>query len=289
MKQFARNVDGYYDVESQLPRYLRELAAEQFECAAAERDRIDDATDADARRERMRLQFREALGGLPARDTALNPQCTGTIDREGYAIETVVFESLPGFHVTANLYRPADSDGGPFPGVLFLCGHSATGKAAPVYQKVCVDLVRNGFVVLAVDPLCQGERHQFYDPETGALPRQNTIEHTYLGHQCAVPGANVARYFVHDGIRAIDYLVSRPEVDPDRLGVTGNSGGGMQTGYLMLVEDRLDAAVPCCFVTSKEAYMETGQGQDGEQIIHRASNGVPAATTSFRRSRPAPP
>ncbi|WP_137287662.1 alpha/beta hydrolase family protein [Halorussus salinisoli] len=271
MKQFDQNVDGYYDVENQLPRYLRELADDQFDRAQAERDKIDSVSAFEAHRDRMQSNFRDAIGGLPDTNSDLDPERTGTLDRDGFSIETVVFESLPNFHVTTNLYLPqAASEDTQRPAVLFLCGHSATGKAAPVYQQVCVDLVRNGFVVLAVDPVGQGERHQFYNPETGELPRQNIVEHSYMGHQCAAIGANVARYFVHDGIRALDYLLDRPEVDSDRVGVTGNSGGGMQTGYLMLVEERLDAAAPCCFVTSKEDYMETGQGQDGEQVLARA-------------------
>ncbi|MCL7418258.1 MAG: prolyl oligopeptidase family serine peptidase, partial [Halalkalicoccus sp.] len=95
-------------------------------------------------------------------------------------------------------------------------------------------------------------------------------EHTYLGQQCQVAGSNLARYFVWDMIRGLDYLEKRPDVDEDRLGATGNSGGGMQTGFLMLADDRLDVAVPCCFVTSREEYMKTGQAQDGEQILHGA-------------------
>ncbi|WP_245800181.1 alpha/beta hydrolase family protein [Haladaptatus litoreus] len=185
----------------------------------------------------------------------------------------VLFESLPGFHVSANIYLPqSDVAGGSnkYPGVLFFCGHSDLGKGSHLYQQVCIDLVRNGFVVLAIDPLGQGERHQFYDPKTGEIPRRNTTEHTYFNQQCAFAGGNVARYMIWDGIRALDYLTNRPEVDSERVGVTGNSGGGLQTAYLMLVDDRIDAAVPCCFITSKEEYMKTGQGQDGEQILYRA-------------------
>lgn len=282
MKSFDQNVDGYYDIENQLPRYLRERAEEQFEQAQAERRRIDDVAAAEDYAQQIRANFIDALGGLPESTESLNAERTGTLERDGYTIEMVVFESLPGFHVTSNLYLPAaarvdehetnDGNGtnGAYPGILLLCGHTGVGKAAPVYQQVCVDLARNGFVVLAIDPLGQGERHQFYDPETGELPRENTIEHTYLNQQCTFAGANVARYFVWDGMRALDYLIDRPEVDPERIGATGNSGGGTQTGYLMLVDDRVDAAAPCCFITSKEDYMETGQAQDGEQIIYRA-------------------
>lgn len=268
MDTFDRNVDGFYDVENQLPRFLRRMAERQFEAAERERAAIDSVPAHEARRERIRSHFREAIGGLPDAETALNPTSTVVLERDGYRIETVVFESLPDFHVTANCYLP-DAEG-EVPGVLFFCGHADVGKAASRYQQACIDLVRNGFGVLAVDPLGQGERHQFYDPETGECPRRNTVEHTYLNHQCTLAGANVARYFVWDSVRALDYLAERPEIDADRIGATGNSGGGLQTAYLMLADDRLDAAVPCCFITSKEDYMKTGHAQDGEQILHRA-------------------
>ncbi|MFC6993480.1 alpha/beta hydrolase family protein [Haladaptatus sp. GCM10025707] len=268
-RTFLQNVDGFYDVEDQLPQYLRRLAATHFERANRERDAVDSRRAARRHGETARANFFDALGGLPTERTPLNPTITDTLDRDGYRVELVVFESLPDVHVTANLYLPDDADE-PVPGVLFFCGHSDAGKAAAVYQKACIELVQNGFAVLAVDPIGQGERHQFFDPETGEIPRRNVIEHSYLGHQCMLAGTNLARYFVWDAMRAMDYLRERPEVDPDRIGATGNSGGGMQTGYLMLADDRLAAAAPCCFVTSKEAYMKTGQAQDGEQIIWRA-------------------
>lgn len=268
MDGFGPNLDGYYDVEDQLPRYLRERADEHFEAERVHKENVRTVDDHERHVDRIREAFVEALGGLPNERTPLNVRSTGTLVREGYSIEKVIFESLPGFHVTANCYRP-DGDG-PFPAVLFLCGHSSAAKAAPWYQRPCIELARNGFVVLSVDPIGQGERVQSYDPETDEVRRQSIREHTYLGQQCAVAGTNLSRYMVWDMIRALDLLEGRPDVDGSRIGVTGNSGGGMQTGFLMLVDERPAAAVPCCFVTSREEYMRTGQAQDGEQILHRA-------------------
>ncbi|SEP02829.1 Acetyl xylan esterase (AXE1) [Halogranum amylolyticum] len=271
MESFEKNVDGYYDVGAQLPRYLYQRANEQFKTAERERKELDSISAVADRTTTAREFFIDSIGGLPNEKTPLEPEVTGTLERDDYIIEKVVFQSLPGFHVTTNLYLPKEKvvDNG-FPGVLFFCGHASVGKAATVYQQACIELVSQGFAVLAVDPIGQGERHQFYDPETGQNPRENTIEHSYLGHQCQLIGTNLARYFVWDCIRAFDYLASRPEVDQSRIGAMGNSGGGMQTGYLMLADDRLAAAVPCCFITSKEDYMKTGQAQDGEQILWRA-------------------
>ena len=266
MQGFQSNVDGFYDVGGQLPRYLRALADGQFADAEAERTAMDSAEAVRKRRESAQEYFFDALGGLPETDAPLNAELTGTVERDGYTIEKVIFESLPGFHVTTNCYVPNQLEG-EVPGILFFCGHSGTGKAADVYQRACIEIARAGMVALAVDPIGQGERHQFYDPETGELPRENIFEHTYLGHQCQIAGTNLARYFVADEMRAFDYLASRPEVDASKIGATGNSGGGTQTFFLMLADDRLSAAVPCCSVTSKEDYMKTGQAQDGEQIV----------------------
>lgn len=266
MKRFEANLDGFYDVENQLPRYLREQASECFEAEKVEKKSIRTIDAHERRAERMRTVFLDALGDLPDERTPLNAEITGTLERENYVIETVVYESLPNFHVTGNCYRPDGEK--PFPAVLFLCGHATSGKAAGLYQQACRELAENGFLVLAIDPIGQGERVQSYDPETGEAPRKNIREHTYLGYQCQVAGTNLARYFVRDMVRALDYLEGRADVDASRLGVTGNSGGGMQTGFLMLVDERLDAAVPCCFITSREEYMKTGQAQDGEQILY---------------------
>lgn len=191
----------------------------------------------------------------------------GRIDRGPYAIEKILYQSLPDFYVTANLYIPEGSNKNP--AVLFVCGHSDIGKAYPNYQAVCIDLVRNGFVVLAMDPPGQGERWQYLDPITGSrIIYQCTTEHTYVGWQFAVCGASLARNFIWDGIRAVDYLMERREVDPERIGITGNSGGGLQTCYLMLCEPRLAAAVPCTFPMALKHYHKTGQSQDSEQIVH---------------------
>lgn len=263
---FDDHVNGYHDVADQLPRYVHRRAEEAFATDHPDPTALSAVPAAERYATRMREHFLDAIGGLPEREGRLNPVITGTITREGYEIETVIFESQPEFHVTGNLYLPAERTG-PMPAVLFLCGHADEGKAAARYQQVCIALARNGIATLAIDPLGQGERHQYYDPATGTCPRQTTIEHTYLDRRYALAGANVARHLVWDGIRAIDYLVDRPEIDPARIGVTGNSGGGTQTAYLLLTEDRLAAGAPCCFITSRQAYMPTGQPQDGEQII----------------------
>ncbi len=274
MRPFAPYVDGYWDVENQVNEHIKGLCRQAAQQEDEEKAYIETVTDFEKRRCRIKQAFLKALGGLPPSDTPLNPQVVGTIPGQGYSIEKIIFESLPRFYVTANLYVPTGAESSP--AVVFLCGHSKEAKAYPVYQKVCIALAKAGFVVLAVDPLGQGERMSYVNPKTGRLDVEwGTYEHSHAGLQCTLAGFNIARFFIHDAMRAVDYLVSRPEVDPDRIGVTGNSGGGTQTSYLMMADDRIKVAVPCTYITSREHYLLTGQAHDAEQNLYGAfSQGI---------------
>ncbi|MFS0726454.1 alpha/beta hydrolase family protein [Paenibacillus sp. 1P07SE] len=260
---------GYYDVSAQLPDYLLRGAREAIAQANEEKDNLRNAADFEKRRTRLKAYVETLVGGWPAEKTPLLAACTGKLQREDYEIRKIVYQSLPGVYVTANLYVPTVGEG-PYPAVLFGCGHIEAGKAAPIYQKVCIELVQNGMVVLAVDPLSQGERMQGYDVQVGRTLVRWHAEHTYLGLQCELAGSHIIRYFAWDLVRAVDYLCGLEEIDAARIGMTGNSGGGLQTLLAMMLEDRLAAAAPCTYVTSRESYMKTGQPQDGEQILDGA-------------------
>ncbi len=271
MEGFEDAVDGYFDVGDQLRRYLLDRATEGFSAEREEKRSIDSREAFEARRERVREAFRSGIGGLPDRPADPSVETTGVLERPGYSIELVTFESRPGFRVTANCYVP-DGDG-PHPGMLFLCGHVDAAKADPDNQRSCIELALNGFVVLVVDPIAQGERVQYRDPGTGERivgGGGGVFAHCYAGQQCFYARANLARYMVHDARCGLDYLEGRPDVDADRLGVTGTSGGGIQTLYLGLVDDRVDAAAPCCSVTERGEWLETGKRIDAEQVIHGA-------------------
>ncbi len=274
MRPFAPFVDGYWDVENQLAQHIqvRAMAAATLEAQA--KSAVTTAYGFEQRRYKVKQAFDAALGGLPTTDAPLNAETTGIIQAGDHFIEKVIFESLPQFYVTANLYLPQRTDSAP--AILFFCGHAKEAKAYPVYQKVCLALVRAGFVVLAVDPLGQGERMGYVNPKTRKLDIEwGTYEHSHAGLQCTLAGFNIARYFIHDAVRSLDYLCSRPEVDPDRIGVTGNSGGGTQTSYLMMVDERIKAAVPCTYITAREHYLWTGQAHDAEQNLFGAfTNGI---------------
>jgi cephalosporin-C deacetylase-like acetyl esterase len=150
------------------------------------------------------------------------------------------------------------------PGVLVPCGHSDNGKASAAYQSVCILLARSGCAALIYDPIGQGERHQL----PGAR-RHGTSEHTAVGAGALAVGWTTATYRVWDGLRSMDYLASRPEVDPNRLGCTGNSGGGTMTTWLMALDERIVAAAPSCFITSVERVFNTIGPQDCEQHFPR--------------------
>lgn len=242
----------------------------QGECGKAFESRRQDVaalkTEDDLRRRQdtLRAKFIEALGGLPER-TPLNARVAGTVKGDGFRVEKVIYESRPQHHVTGALYIPEGK--GPFPGVLVPCGHSDKGKAEEAYQRVSILLAKNGFVVLCYDPIGQGERMQLLGADGRPAIKGNTTEHTMSGIGALLVGWSCASYRIWDGLRSIDYLASRPEVDPKRLGCTGNSGGGTMTAYLMALDDRIAAAAPSCYITTLERLFATIGPQDAEQNI----------------------
>ncbi len=245
-------------------KYLTPIAHKHLETRAARISRISSPADVAERQRYIRERLLDQIGGFPKK-TPLNPKVTGTLDREGYRVEKLVYESLPHYYVTANVYVPTSTTP-PFPAVLGTAGHSNEGKAYSLYQRVWIAFAKRGFLVLAYDPPGQGERSEYWDSELGRSQVGGpTSEHTMAGIQCLLTGTNIARYFIWDGIRAVDYLLTRQDVDPKRIAVTGNSGGGTQSSYLAALEPRLAAAAPSCYLTSWEKqWMDPGP-QDAEQ------------------------
>jgi pimeloyl-ACP methyl ester carboxylesterase len=188
------------------------------------------------------------LGGLPTEQTPLHPQITGQIRMDGFHIEKLIFESLPGVYVSALVYVPDDGNK-THPAILVPSGHAANGKVH--YQALCQRLVQRGYVVICWDPIGQGERSQFWDAKAGKS-RYNLIcaEHAVLGNLAYLAGTNLARWEIWDGMRALDYLLTRPEVDPERINITGTSGGGFQTAHIAALDRRIKVAVPSCYITA---------------------------------------
>ena len=224
--------------------------------------------DAQAYVQMVRGKIRESFGPFPEK-TPLNARITKSSERDAYRIENVLFESRPGFLVSANLYIPKGRRF-PLPGVVGSCGHSANGKAIDTYQSFCQGLARLGYVVLIFDPIGQGERMQYVDANWKPTRGTGTAEHNYAGIQQVLVDERFCTWRAWDAVRALDYLVTREEVDTRHLGITGNSGGGTMTTWLCGLDDRWTMAAPSCFVTELRRNMENELGADMEQIPPRA-------------------
>ncbi len=219
--------------------------------------------DALAYQAKLRQAIARSFGPKP-KQVPLALEYTGTLQLDGYRIEKLRFQSRPDFWVTANLYLP-DQLEQPAPAVLGACGHSELGKAAPVYQDFCIRLVRNGFVVLIYDPIQQGERDQYIQLSELGMATSLCCAHNVMGKQLELVGDFFGAWRVWDGRCALDALLTRPEVDPKRVGITGNSGGGTLTEWLWANEYRLTMAAPSCHVTSFLNNLENELATDSEQ------------------------
>ncbi len=215
----------------------------------------------------VREKIRDCFGPFPEK-TPLNPRVTGVLDRDTYRIEKVIFESRPGFFVTGNLYLPKGRIG-PSPGVIGACGHSDVAKAYEAYQSFAQGLARMGYVVFIYDPISQGERIQYPGDGLKSKIGVGVREHLYEGNQQFLVGEFFGAWRAWDGIRALDYLLSRPEVDPNHVGVTGNSGGGTLTTWLCGLDPRFTMGAPSCFVTSFRRNLENELPADTEQCPPR--------------------
>jgi hypothetical protein len=215
-----------------------------------------------AYRKKTRDFFVQQLGGYPDR-TPLNAKVVGAGEKDGYRYEKIIYESRPGFYVTALLFLPLTE--GAYPGILMPCGHSTNGKAAETYQKAAILLAMNGFATLVYDPIGQGERFYPFGEEGKQL--NPTHHHGLLDPGVILTGTNVAMFTIWDGIRGIDYLQSRDDIIHDKIGLTGNSGGGTLTSYIMALDDRVQVAAPSCYLTNFSRLMDTIGPQDAEQNI----------------------
>lgn len=265
----AQKSIAYPQYSQMLPDYLAQLARQAYERRNAAISRLTGAAAIGGRQRWVRETFWQLTGGEPER-TPLNARKLGEFDRPGYRLEKVLYESRPGLHVSANLYVPSVGKP-PYPGVLFQMGHSLNGKAADPYQKCCQGLARRGYVVLAFDPMGQGER-TYYPKPGGTVTRLSSAddEHTTPGRQMLLTGDTATRFQVWDAVRSLDYLAAHPMVDSTRLGSTGQSGGGTLTMLLTAVDDRLAAAAVSSGNTENFAcagFSSPGSTDDAEQNL----------------------
>lgn len=188
----------------------------------------------EAVRDQRRSELKEMLGLDSDRaKTPLNAQITGRIERDGYIVEKIAFESMPKVYVTSNLYLPSDRDG-PVPGVIYVCGHAYSPYGAKTsYQRHGHTLARHGYAALVIDPI--------QIAETAALHHGVLNQEMYEWYSRAYSPAGLEVWNV---IRALDYLETRPEIDSARFAITGRSGGAAMSWFSASVEPRIKAAVP---------------------------------------------
>ena len=207
-------------------------------------------------RKELREKLHAAIGGLPER-TPLKAKTLKSAKGEGWTAECVTFESVPGVTVTANFFLPdVPTFRPPYPAVVITCGHSTNGKAALGYNRMAAMFAKAGIAALIYDPMEQGERR--HDPG---------IWHDVVGVRGILLGVHSNLIRIWDGMRAIDYVESRPEVDRARIGYCGNSGGGTMTSLMMAADGRIKAAAPCCYLTSLRELCEHIGPQDMEQNV----------------------
>ncbi len=224
--------------------WMNTIAQQELQQRAEAIGEIHTRAEAEQRKQLMRTKLLDDLGGLPDYNGPLNPKVTGEIRTDSYTIEKVMYESLPGFYVTANVYRP--NRPGRYPAVLLQSGHTQEGK--PENQRLAANLAMKGFVVLCFDPIGQGERVQTYSRQLDApLAGWSVPEHIEMGAQAQLIGQGLARYFIWDAMRSIDYLASRPDVDASRIGAAGCSGGGALTTFTGGLDPRLKVVIPACY------------------------------------------
>lgn len=257
-----------------LPDYLRSLAETAYRKRETELSRLVTKDAVAARQRWARETFWRLIGGLPER-TPLNARTAGALERPAYRVEKVIYESRPNFPVTANLYIPNRAQA-PLPGVLFQSGHYRNGKAYESYQRFCQGLVQLGYLVLAFDPMGQGERFYYADSSgRHSRLRSSDDEHTVPGRQMLLYGDTATRLQVWDAMRGLDYLASHPLADPKRLASAGHSGGGTLTMLLAAADDRLASAAVCMGNTENFAcspFHPPGSTDDAEQNFIGSGN-----------------
>ena len=217
----------------------------------------------DAFRKAMHARMIEAIGGFPER-TPLKARTVAAFRREGYVVEKVMFESMPGLIVSANLFVPDRPEfKPPYAAVVMSCGHAQReGKDSATYQRACVHVANRGMVAFMFDPYEQGERCQ-YCGTTGNCCQQ----HNLIGLKAMLLGWSMPMLRLWDGIRAVDYVETRAEVDKDRIGYMGQSGGGTMSALMTAADWRLKATAPSCYLTSLGYLCKFMGPQDAEQNV----------------------
>jgi dienelactone hydrolase len=251
---------------------IRHLNKQAFEYLDSRDKEIEDITGRGGwieRQQKVKDVLMETIGPFPEK-TPLNARVTGIVKKDGFRIEKVIYESMPGFYVTAAMLIP-DGKIQKRPAIIQVSGHGFAAFRSETNQRYIYNLARKGFIVFAIDPLGQGERIQYWDDEIkGSKVGTSPVdEHSYFGNQMFFTGISPVRYFTWDGIRGVDYLLTRNEVDSDRIGIFGCSGGGTQAVFIAAFDERIKALAPGCYITGFRRLLESIGLQDAEQNIYK--------------------
>ena len=239
----APRLDSSYAEE--MPDMLMSYLLGKLNRLASIRDKkhalLRTAADFETRNRMVRENLLSMLGKFPQKGP-LDARIVKTAQKDGYRVENVMFLSRPDFWVTGNLYVPTTGNGR-YPALISPCGHYPLARMTPQYQSAYISLAKSGFVVLSYDPIGQGERRQYWNPVTGVTDVGGPVfEHSMAGQLLLVFGENLTNYLVWEGMRAIDYLLTRPEVDATRIGCAGHSGGGTLTKFIAAADPRVQCA-----------------------------------------------
>jgi hypothetical protein len=257
----------FSDAPNSLYHYIAGQAYDLLARRAGTIASLTSLSDWQQRQKWLRETLLDIVGPFPEK-TPLNAKVLRIIDKDSYRVEHIVYESQPGFYVTSSMFIPGGQNKkSKLPVVIYCSGHSADGYHS-TYQQMILNLVRKGFIVFAFDPVAQGERLEYYDTRTGKpFSGGPDSGHSYPGAQAFISGSSQARYMIWDGIRAVDYLLTRKEVDPSRIGITGRSGGGTQSSQIAAMDERIYAAAPESYITNYTRLFQSPGPQDAEQNL----------------------
>ncbi|MSQ96939.1 MAG: acetylxylan esterase [Gemmataceae bacterium] len=226
--------------------YLKFIRAQANQMRAADKPPAT-REEWEAKTRDIRAQLQQAFGSFPKEKCPLEPKVLGVLKRDGYRVEKIIFQTMPGVWMTASAYVPDKP--GKHPALLAVHGHWRGARLDPVLQKRCIGPAKLGYFVLAVDAFGAGER---------GLSKNLGEYHGEMVAATLLPsGLTLAGLQVYENMRAVDYLLTRPEVDGKKIAITGASGGGNQTMYAGAFDERFGAVVPVCSVGTYDAYLGT--------------------------------
>lgn len=268
LEAVEKSFSGYvfYSLKDKAYQYALNQRFKAFDRIDALRSAVDTKEKLNIYHEKVKNNLKAVMGDIPYdKDFPLDMKVFKIIEEENLLIKNIVFSSRENVFITANLYLPKNRVA-KAPAVLLQCGHSKNGKASKAYQKAARIIASTGIIVLVTDPIGQGEREEYFD-ETGASVISPAVgNHQQFGNQCFLAGSSPIKYFLADAMRSIDLLCSLDEVDSEKIGATGISGGGTMTSLLMAYDDRIKVAAPGCWPCSGREYFVVGSAPDSEQI-----------------------